>query len=267
MTTPSALPIVSIIKPISGELSTTLDPTSLAHYIPKLEVIVISVSIPDKNRLLKASFYERSCFSVARELLGSIIVSNIEGSQTTGRIVEVEPYIGAYDRASHAWPMKRTSRTEAMFGPGGRAYIFLVYGMHHQLCAVTGAVGSPDAVLIRAVEPLHGLDIMTRRRAGKPLLRLCDGPGKLCSAMAVTSQLYGVDLTDPASPLYIEKGDPIGDEEVLAAPRVGLSYAGVYAQVPWRMYLKDCPWVSVKNKAAIPYGSLPDHALGPQSEI
>lgn len=212
---------------------------------------------------LDVSFYERSCFTVARELLGSLLMSFAGGEPTAGRIVEVEPYVGAYDRACHAWPMKRTPRTEAMFGPGGRAYIFFVYGMHHQLCAVTGPEGTPDAVLIRALEPIEGIDVMTRRR-NQPMKRLCDGPGKLCSALAVTSELYGIDLTAPSSPLTIMKGNPIGDDRVLAAPRVGVAYAGPYATVPWRMYLKDCPWVSVKDRSAVPYQSLPKNTFTPQ---
>ncbi|PIE55315.1 MAG: 3-methyladenine DNA glycosylase [Dethiosulfovibrio peptidovorans] len=218
-----------------------------------------------RGTILPSRFYGRSCFTVARDLLGCVLESRIEGQLVSGRIVETEPYIGAYDRASHAWPMKKTPRTRAMFGPGGRAYVFFVYGMHHQLCAVTGPEGCPDAVLIRALKPLEGIAVMKRRR-GQLLKRLCDGPGKLCAALAVTSAHYGSDLSDPSSPLIVREGEPVNDQDVLAASRVGVAYAGIYGTVPWRMYVRDCPWVSVTDKNAVPYRSLPVSVFGPQNE-
>ncbi len=218
------------------------------------------------KEILPAYFYNRSCFAVARDLLGCVLESRVDGQLVSGRIVETEPYIGAYDRASHAWPMKKTPRTRAMFGPGGRAYVFFVYGMHHQLCAVTGPEGCPDAVLIRALEPLEGIPVMEGRR-GQPLKRLCDGPGKLCSALAVTLEHYEADLTDPGSSLVIREGRTVDDQDVIAASRIGVAYAGVYGTLPWRMYVKDCPWVSVTDKKGVPYRSLPVSVFGPQQEF
>jgi DNA-3-methyladenine glycosylase len=163
-----------------------------------------------------------------------------------GRIVEAEAYRGPEDRAAHSFGGRRTARTEVMFGPPGHAYVFLVYGLHWHFNLVTTADGAPHAVLIRAVEPLEGLELMAERRGLVPSHRdLTNGPGKLCAAFAIDRGAYGADLTRP--PLFLsEPGPGTKRPRVLRAPRVGIDYAGAWAARPWRFYDRDSAFVSRK---------------------
>jgi DNA-3-methyladenine glycosylase len=166
--------------------------------------------------------------TVALRLLGAYLVHDGPRGRQIGRVVETEAYVGPDDRASHA-SRGRTARTALMFGPPGIAYVYLVYGMHYCLNAVTEPEGHPAAVLIRALEPLAGIDAPT------------NGPGRLCRALGLGRLDNGADLT--AGPLYFTAG-PAPTGAVVAGPRVGVGYAGDWALKPWRFYLPDSRWVS-----------------------
>jgi DNA-3-methyladenine glycosylase len=160
--------------------------------------------------------------------------------RVVGRIVETEAYRGPEDRAAHSFGGRRTARTEVMFGPPGHAYVFFVYGMHWNFNVVTTAVGQPHAVLIRAVEPLLGLDLMAARRGLPSTSReLTNGPGKLCRAFAIERGAYGADLTQ--APLFLSDGPRTA---VARSPRIGVDYAGAWAVRPWRFYDPESRHVS-----------------------
>jgi DNA-3-methyladenine glycosylase len=156
--------------------------------------------------------------------------------QTAGRIVEVEAYIGPHDPACHAYGHRRTARTEQLYGPPGTAYVYFTYGMHWCLNAVTEPKDFPAAVLIRALEPIAGLDTMRRRRGKEPL---CAGPARLCEALGVTGQLNGTSLQRGV--LRIVDGPAPPKRAIAVGPRIGITQA---ADWPLRFYLKDSPWVS-----------------------
>jgi DNA-3-methyladenine glycosylase len=181
---------------------------------------------------------------VARRLLGQILVSDVGGvrRRTAGRIVEVEAYVGPHDPACHAYGHRRTARTEPLYGPPGTAYVYFTYGMHWCLNAVTEAEGYPAAVLIRALEPLTGLETMRRRRGGAriPDRRLCAGPARLCEALDVTGALNGAPLGQGVLRV-VRGGSPRRRSAVVVGPRVGITRA---VDWPLRFYYKDCPWVS-----------------------
>jgi DNA-3-methyladenine glycosylase len=177
---------------------------------------------------------------VARDLIGKILVVRSHDGETRGRIVEVEAYRGPEDQAAHSRGGRRTARTEVMFGEGGRAYVFLVYGLHWHFNVVTGAQGQPHAVLIRAVEPLDGLETMSRRRGvAGDRVELTNGPGKLCAAMGIGREHYGVDLTGRDLHLLNAPSVPVS-----RSPRIGIDYAGVWAKRPWRFYDRKSRYVS-----------------------
>lgn len=159
---------------------------------------------------------------------------------TVGRIVETEAYIGPEDKACHA-SKGRTARTEIMFGAAGHAYIYLIYGFHHMLNIVTEKNDFPAAVLIRAVEPVKGIDVMGTRRGAIQPHSLCSGPGKLCQAFAIDRALNGVDVC--GSLLYIEdRAESVA--KIRVTPRIGIDYAGRWKHKPWRFLIKDNAFVS-----------------------
>jgi DNA-3-methyladenine glycosylase len=189
---------------------------------------------------LPRSFYEQSTLDVARRLLGKYLVRKHRDGTTVGRIVETEAYVGPKDRACHA-SRGRTARTEIMFGRAGHAYVYLVYGFHHMLNIVTEAVDFPAAVLIRAVEPVQGVELMRARRETEQLHSLASGPGKLCQAFAIDRKLNGDDLCGKV--LYLEdRGEAVS--KVVTAPRIGVDYAGPWKRKPWRFLIKDSEFVS-----------------------
>jgi DNA-3-methyladenine glycosylase len=191
-------------------------------------------------RILPRSFYARPVLTVAREAIGKILVHESDGGRVAGRIVEAEAYRGPEDRAAHSYGGRRTKRTEAMFGPPGHAYVFFVYGMHWHVNLVTTAVGVPHAVLIRAVEPLEGIELMaTRRGIGEKKTALTNGPGKVCQAFGIDARRYGADLC--RGPLVLLDG-PAG--AIGRSPRIGVDYAGAWAARPWRFFEKSSPYVS-----------------------
>jgi DNA-3-methyladenine glycosylase len=205
---------------------------------------------------LGAAFYDRrSVVAVAKGLLGKVLVTELDGARTSGRIAEVEAYNGVVDRASHAWSGRRTARTEVMFGAGGTVYVYLIYGIHHLFNVVTNRKGVPHAVLVRALEPLEGIPVMLERmgraRLGSARARLdhalTRGPGNLSRARGLRTVHTGMSLL----------GDEIwiGDDgfrprrsEIVATPRIGVDYAGEDAALPYRFFIKGNAYVSGPKK-------------------
>jgi DNA-3-methyladenine glycosylase len=193
----------------------------------------------DQASPLPRAFYERSPLLVARGVLGRILVRSEARSLRAGRIVEVEAYRGADDPASHAY-RGRSPRNEVMFGRAGHAYVYFTYGMHHCLNLVTGPLGKAEAVLVRAIEPLLGVEAMTRCRGGAPLERLGRGPGCVAEALGLDRRQNGLDLTQ--GPLWIADLPAEREGYPLArGPRIGISVA---RERPWRFYLAGHPSVS-----------------------
>lgn len=193
-----------------------------------------------ESRALPRDFYERPVLEVARDLVGKLLVHELGPEPLVARIVEVEAYRGPEDRAAHSAGGRRTTRNEAMWGPAGHAYLFFVYGMHWQFNVVTGRVGEPQAVLVRAVEPVQGKERMARRRGVAPTRReLSNGPGKLCQALGLDARHYGLDLTRP--PLYLLDAPKA---RVVRSKRIGIDYAGAWALRPWRFSEAGNPYVS-----------------------
>lgn len=191
---------------------------------------------------VRAAFYARPTDEVARGLLGRVLVSDVAGRRTAGRIVEVEAYVGPHDPACHAYGLRRTTRTEPLYGRPGTAYVYFTYGMHWCLNAVTESEDFPAAVLIRALEPLQGLDTMRERRATDDGRVLCKGPARLCEALGVTGALNRVSLQRGA--LRILEGTRPRNTDIVAGPRIGITQARDW---PLRFYLKDSPWVSASR--------------------
>ncbi len=181
---------------------------------------------------LTRDFFDRPALAVARELLGKVLVVEAAGRRRAGRIVDCEAYVGQHDLACHA-SKGRTPRTEVMFGPPGFAYVFLVYGMHHCFNAVTGAPGLAAAVLVRAVEPVEGLEGRGRS----------DGPGRVCRALGINRSHDGVDLCGGRGP-FLEDGPGIARRRVERGPRIGVAYAGAWAKRPYRFWVAGSPFVS-----------------------
>jgi DNA-3-methyladenine glycosylase len=189
---------------------------------------------------LERSFYARPADDLARALLGTLLVSSDEAGRCAGRVVETEAYLGPMDRASHA-RAGLTRRTAPMFGPPGHAYVYLVYGLHECLNVVAAEDGAAAAVLIRALEPVEGLELMRRRRGrpADPEHRLCAGPARLAQALGVKRQLSGHDLT-AGRRLWLEAGAGAApdDDQVSVGPRIGVAYADEpWATAPLRFWL------------------------------
>lgn len=184
-------------------------------------------------------FYARETARVARELLGATLECTLRGTRCRGRIVETEAYTGEDDLACHA-AAGRTVRTEILYGPPGRAYVYFIYGMHWCVNAVTRRAGLPSAVLIRALEPEEGIEAMRRRRRGRPDRELTNGPGKLCEALGITGPRHnGVSLQSSA--LRILEGDRIQDSDVAVTRRIGISKA---VEEPLRWIVRSSAYVS-----------------------
>jgi DNA-3-methyladenine glycosylase len=189
---------------------------------------------------LVRAFYARPVLSVARTCIGKLLVHRTNEGLMVGRIVETEAYRGPEDRASHSFGGRRTARTEVMFGPPGYAYVFFVYGMHYQFNIVTTGDGHPHAVLVRALEPISGIECMAKRRKLPQTSReLTNGPGKLCQAFAIDERAYGLDLCD--SRLFLADGPPTKTQR---SARIGVRYAAEWAQKPWRFFDPKSPYVS-----------------------
>lgn len=197
---------------------------------------------------LPQSFYDREdVVQIARELIGKIVVSHINGIYTSGRIVETEAYVAITDRASHSYGGRRTPRNEHMYAAPGTAYIYICYGMHHMLNVVTNKAGVPDAILIRAIEPLEGIDAMLKRTGKKELTAsLTRGPGNVGKALGIFKHFSGSFLMD--NRIYLgDDGFQPKDLEIGISSRIGVESAGDDAKLPFRFYLKNNPFVSGKK--------------------
>lgn len=188
------------------------------------------------------SFYAQPTLQVARQLLGCVLVHDQKvGGRTrrlSGIITETEAYCGEEDLGCHA-KAGRTPRTSVMYGPPGHTYVYFTYGNHWMLCFVTQAEGEPHAVLIRAIQPLEGLDLIARRRGSQPEARWTDGPGKLTQALGITGRHNGTDLTAPTAIIFVRPGQPIPDSSVTTGPRIGLyTVPEPWKSKPWRFLAK-----------------------------
>lgn len=199
------------------------------------------------NLKLPREFYTRpNVLTVARELLGKLLVVPAKnGKRVSGIIVEAEAYRGPHDRAAHSYGGRRTKRTETMYGVGGTAYIFFVYGMYYQFNVVTNVEEVPHAVLIRALEPVEGIEIMRKRRHGQPDHNLTNGPGKLCIAMGIDRRLERADLL--SDKVWLEEGETIPRSRIASGPRIGIDYAAEWVGKPWRFWIKHNPNISRRS--------------------
>jgi DNA-3-methyladenine glycosylase len=201
-----------------------------------------------KMKKLPLSFYLRSdVVKISKELIGKVLVTNFDGELTSGRIVETEAYEGEIDKASHAF-RGLTPRTQVIFGEGGRAYVYLCYGIHQMFNIVTSKEGEAHAILIRAVEPLEGVDFMLER-TGKSKLSadLTSGPGKVGKAFGFHTSQCGTLLN--SEEMYIgDDGFKVRDTDIIASPRIGVDYAGEHAEWHYRFYLKGNKYVSRLKK-------------------
>ncbi|MEB1807479.1 MAG: DNA-3-methyladenine glycosylase [Bacillaceae bacterium] len=191
---------------------------------------------------VEASFFQHSTLELSRALLGKLLVKETDRGVAAGWIVETEAYIGPDDRAAHSYDNLRTKRTEVMFGPPGYVYTYVMH-THCLVNIVSGDVGHPEAILIRAVEPYVGIDLMyERRRKAKKDRDLTSGPGKLTQALGIVKEDYGRPFFKP--PLWIAEGKSLAMEEIAVGPRIGIDNSGEAKHYPWRFYVKENPFVS-----------------------
>ncbi len=203
------------------------------------------MSLSSPFKVLPVSFYRRAAPEVARDLLGRYLVRCSEGRRWVVRLVETEAYLGAPDRASHAWNGRRTPRVESLYLPGGHAYVYLIYGMHYCLNVVTGEAEVGSAVLLRAGEAVEGGEDMAANRGLSRAPRpgdLAGGPGKLCKALSIDRAQDGLSLL--AGELTVTQGRPVADEAIASGPRIGVAYAKEAAAWPLRFAIRGHPEMS-----------------------
>lgn len=194
---------------------------------------------------LTAAFYQRGDVAgIARELLGKLLVTNFDGRRTAGRIAETEAYNGVVDKASHSYGGRRTGRTAPMYAAGGIAYVYLCYGIHHLFNVVTAAQDMPHAVLIRAIEPVDGIDTMLTRMKKATLDNTVGrGPGNVSKALGIATAHTGLSLLK--NDIYIaDDGFAVKPPQLVITPRIGVDYAAEDALLPYRFYIKGNPYVS-----------------------
>jgi len=197
---------------------------------------------------LPEAFYQRKdVVRIARELLGKLLVTRFDGRQTAGRIVEVEAYNGVVDKASHSYGGRRTKRTEIMYGHGGLAYVYLIYGIHHLFNVVTNVADVPHAILVRGIEPVDGIDTMLyRMKKEQPDYTVGRGPGNVSKALGIHTSHTGISLLGDT--IFIASdGVRITPSRIVATPRIGVGYAAEDALLSYRFYVKDSPYVSGKK--------------------
>ena len=203
---------------------------------------------PPGRKLGQDFFQSPDVLSLAPLLLGKLLVSQVDNVRTSGLITELEAYRAPDDQASHARNNRRTERTEVMFHKGGRGYIYLCYGIHHLFNIVTGPEDMAHAVLIRAIQPLEGADLMLKRRYPNKLpdktpLAMTVGPGALARALGLDTSLNGFTFDDQRSPYWIEEFGDLEQPEVASGKRIGVDYAGEWAEKPWRFWIKGTEYV------------------------
>lgn len=200
-----------------------------------------------KTVKLPREFYTRpNVLTVARDLLGKLlVVPAANGKRVSGMIVEIEAYRGPEDRASHAYGGRRTRRTETMYGRGGVAYVYFVYGMYYQFNVVSGDADIPHAILVRALEPVEGIELMRERRHLHPDHNLTNGPGKLCIALGIDRALDNADLSGDR--VWLEEYQTVSARRIAKGPRIGIDYAEEWIDKPWRFWIKDNSYVSRRS--------------------
>lgn len=206
------------------------------------------------DTMMKApsSFYEGETLEIAKKLLGHKLVHVVDGVKRSGIIVEVEAYKGPEDKAAHSYGGRRTERTEVMYGAPGHAYVYLIYGMYHCFNIITAPIDLPQGILIRALEPVEGIEEMKMARYNKQDItkaqykNVTNGPGKLCRALQITLQQRGLSLQ--SDELYVEltptENHLSSQYEIIAGPRINIDYAEEAVHYPWRFYFKNHPFVS-----------------------
>jgi DNA-3-methyladenine glycosylase len=200
------------------------------------------------DNILEKEFYMEGAVAVARKLLGKILVSRSPEGEASGMITETEAYAGREDAACHSYKRESPSpghRTNVMFGPGGRAYVYLIYGMYHCFNVVANIPGFPEAVLVRALEPRGGVELMRERRGVSKPEDLCGGPGKLCQALDITLADYGSDLR--GGRIFITRGRDIPDSATLATRRINVDYAGEASGYPYRFVIRESGFLSTRR--------------------
>lgn len=196
-----------------------------------------------KNKLPREFYTRPSVLEIARDLLGKLLVVPLPNARrVSGMIVETEAYRGPEDRASHAYGGRRTKRTETMYQIGGLAYVYFVYGMYNQFNVVTNVEDIPHAILVRALEPVEGIEVMRKRRHSQPDHNLTNGPGKLCIAMGVDRNLDRADLL--GREVWLEDYERISRSRIASGPRIGIDYAEEWVDKPWRFWIRDNKFVS-----------------------
>lgn len=205
-------------------------------------------------RKLERDFYLGDTLELSRSLLGKYLVHRINDRELIGKIVEVEAYMGPEDKAAHSYNNRRTERVEIMYGPPGYAYVFSIYGMYNCMNIVVAEVGVPNAILIRALEPLGDLNLLSINRYQKnykeltkrELINMTNGPGKLCKALKIDKSNYGDDLC--GGRVYLLEDTSLPPFEIASSPRINIDYAEEAIHYPWRFYIKNNPFVSYPNK-------------------
>lgn len=196
------------------------------------------------KKLLPIFYKSKDVITTAKKLLGKIIVTKIEGKITSARIVETEAYVARIDKASHAYNGRRTARNEHMYSPGGTVYVYICYGMHTMLNVVTNDKNIPDAILLRAAEPIEGIDIMLQRTGKKEFDNtLTKGPGNLAKALGIKKLHSGYLFGEQEIEIY-DDAFPLSESEIGASKRIGVESAGADASLPYRFYIKENRFVS-----------------------
>lgn len=190
---------------------------------------------------LKKDFYLRDdVVQVSKDLLGKVLFTRFNNKTTAGIITETEAYAGEKDKASHAYGGKRTNRTEVMFAEGGTAYVYLCYGIHHLFNVVTNQKEIPHAVLVRAIQPIEGIELILKRRKlrlGTPVTKIAGGPGTISQALGIYTNHSGLSLL--GKEIWIEdKGISVNKKNIISGPRIGVDYAGEDAKLPYRFIIK-----------------------------
>lgn len=198
----------------------------------------------NKQKLPQAFYLRNNVLQIARELLGKVIVTRFDEKLTSGMITEVEAYAGITDRASHAYNNRKTNRTAVMYASGGTAYVYLCYGIHHLFNVVTNQANIPQAILIRAMEPVDGIATMLeRRKKSRFAFSLTAGPGAVSQALGIKTMHTGFSLLSDT--IWLEdRGIKPPRKQIISGPRIGVDYAGEDALLPYRFYLKGNQWVS-----------------------